>query len=248
MGALAPEPTARTLATDSQKPPQSPEPFPCEIKIYSLSELVTQPWLPSLTQAVNEAFSANSGPKFAQRLSYDTQLSEEMGETGFTAVAFAPKSKYDEGSCNGYDKRDEVDIIGTASIKEWANNGEWSPYPTTSTHEASELHGANSEQDPCDGDYELGLVAVKPGANYRKRGIADSLVKACERELVRRLTLQGSKRRSIKIMIKTIREVSGPYWLKKGFKTVGVQRCPQGTWGSVEEFTLWALMRELAIE
>ncbi|RJE25038.1 hypothetical protein PHISCL_02631 [Aspergillus sclerotialis] len=254
MPARSLEPTTHTVATDSPKQPHSPEPLSFETKVYSSSELLTQPWLPALTRAVNEGFSTNSGPiNFAQRLSSDIQLSEELGEAGFTAIAFASRSEHS-------DQSDEVDIIGTASVKGWVNDRDWLPYPTPTpgSHESSGLDGANGngcgkaemtrEQDPCDGDYEIALVTIKPGANYRKRGIAESLIKACERELVRRLTLQGDKRRSIKLMVKIVKEVNGPYWLKKGFTTVGQKWSPKGTWGSFQEFTMWAMMRELPIE
>lgn len=251
MPARSLEPTTQTVATDSLKQPHS-EPLSFETKVYSASELLTQPWLPALTRAVNEGFSTNSGSiSFAQRLSSDIQLSEELGETGFTAIAFASQPQHSDQTCDDYDHRDEVDIIGTASVKGWVNDRDWLPYPTPTA-------GANGngytdaettrEQDPCNGDYEIALVTIKPGANYRKRGIAESLIMACERELVRRLTLQADNRRSIKIMVKIVKEINGPYWLKKGFMTVGQKLSPKGTWGSFQEFTMWAMMRELPIE
>jgi hypothetical protein len=47
-------------------------------------------------------------------------------------------------------------------------------------------------------------------------------------------------------MIRITKEDSGAYWLKQGFTVVGSQRCPKGHWDSLEEFTMWAMVRELS--
>lgn len=248
-----PSPNPATFPADSPKvdtpPPgtSSPDLPHYSTKIFTPSELLDLPWLPALTEAINAGFSDNGGRlKFAQRLSTDTQLSGELGETGFTAVAFAPASEASDHA---------VEVIGTVSIKDWVNEGDWEPYrpregslPRVGGEGVDGLGVADGERDPCDGDFEIALVTIRPGAHFRKRGIADHLVRVCERELVRRLVVSGDARRSVRLMIKIVKELTGSYWVKKGFTTVGQRTAPKGTWKSFEEFTMWAMTRELAVE
>lgn len=210
------------------------------------------PWLPALTKAINKGFSDNGDIiKFDQRLASDSQLSEELGEKGFTAVAFAPKSN--NQSSPGH----EVDVIGTVSIKPWVNDRDWIAYPpalplselATKSKEEDTTSIKYGDQDPCNGDFEIALVTILPGVNFRKRGIADHLIRICEEELVRRLDLMGDKRerRPLRLMVKIVKEINAQYWLKKGFTTVGQKLAPKGTWDSFEEFTMWAMERDLVV-
>lgn len=211
-------------------------------KIVSSSELPSQPWLSSLTQAINEGYASHGGAlRFAQRLDSDTQLSDELGENGFTVVAYTTAS--DEPSSDGQD----VEVIGTASVKDWLDDHQWEKY----THEnvGCSVPGRNEDgksQHPCDGDYEIAVVAVRPGEKYRKRGIADHIVKVCEQEILRRLPLrEGGNVPPLRTMVRVVRDLNGPYWMKKGFSPVGQKWAPTGTWGSSTGFALWAMVREL---
>lgn len=237
--------------TDSPTPAKAPaSPLPhYETRIFTASELLSVPWLPALTQAINKGFSDNGEIiKFDQRLASDSQLSRELGEKGFTAVAFAPKSE--SQSSPGH----EVDVIGTVSVKPWVNDRDWIAYPPAlslpelaAKKEEDTTSFRNGDQDPCNGDFEIALVTILPGVNFRKRGIADHLIRVCEDELIRRLDLVGDKRRSLRLMVKIVKEINAQYWLKKGFTTVGQKLAPIGTWDSFEEFTMWAMERDLVI-
>lgn len=212
--------------------------LPFETKIFSTPELLRQPWLPELVQVINDGFGTNGGPvEFSKRLHSVAQLREELDESGFTVVAYAAKSDK-QSSDSG-----ENEVIGTASVKKWRNDGEWQQY--VRDHVESGDTNGSGWQDPCDGNYEIALLTVLPGEKYRKRGIADRLVRVCEQEALRRLPLQGeNSRKPVRAMIKVVSELNGPYWLKKGFTLVGQKTCPKGTWDSVREFTLWAMFRE----
>ncbi|KAJ5611350.1 Acyl-CoA N-acyltransferase [Penicillium lagena] len=109
-----------------------------------------------------------------------------------------------------------------ASVKKWDSEGfVWkSPgrYTERSADELCSLPSASIESGhsvPCDGDFEILIVAVKTGERYRKREIAESLVKACE-ELQRRLTPEPNGSSHLRVMLKLVPEINGRYWLKKG--------------------------------
>lgn len=236
------DPESRIVESPSTKQPDPGLSF--ETRIFSTSELLRQPWLPALTQVINEGFGAMAGPvKVAARLRSDTQLAEELEESdGFTAVAYAAKS--DRRSPDDKD----IEVIGTASVKNWLDEGGWHRYPHE--HAAGSDPGSTNgsgQQGPCDGDYEIALVTVRPGEKYRKRGIADHLIGVCEQEILRRLSLKGESRsQPVRMMVKIVKENNGPYWLKKGFIPVAQKISPKGTWDSLTEFTMWAMFRGLS--
>ncbi|RMJ26789.1 hypothetical protein PHISP_02331 [Aspergillus sp. HF37] len=241
MPSLHPEtPVAESPGTTKQSDPA----LSFETRIFSTAELLRQPWLRALTQVINEGFGAMAGPvKVAARLRSDTQLAEELNEgDGFTAVAYTAKSD------GRFPDDQEIEVIGTASVKNWLDEGGWHRYPYE--HAAgSEPWDANGsgQKGPCDGDYEFALVTVRPGEKYRKRGIADHLTGVCEQEILRRLSLKGeSRNQPIRMMVKIVKENNAPYWSRKGFTPVAQKTSPKGTWDSLTEFTMWAMVRELS--
>lgn len=170
----------------------------------------------------------------SDRLRTDSQLFEELGDGGFTVVAFAS---------NGLDQ--PVEVIGTASMKKWTDDGLWKPYDEHEANGDDPVQGVVKDVDqmcPCPGDYELAVVAVPPDPQYRGKGIATHLVKVCDEEILRRQKVKSP----VRVMIRTAKENAGTYWLKQGFTTVASRRCPIGFWGAVEEFTMWAMSKELS--
>ncbi|KAJ5811276.1 hypothetical protein N7474_007577 [Penicillium riverlandense] len=224
--------------------PETMAPSFSEIKIFANRDLLEQPFLPELRAVINASYRNHEiDPigKIRDRLQTDTQIANEVGEGGFTALALA---------------RDE--IVGTASVKKWDPEGfVWkSPrrYTGRSAEELRALPAAGRESGhsatdtvPCDGDFEVLIVAVKPGERYRKRGIAESLVKACEEELQRRYTPEPNGSSHLRVMVKVVPEINGRYWLKKGFRVVGEAYCPPFTWDLADAFILWAMRRELQV-
>ncbi|CAG8136067.1 unnamed protein product [Penicillium nalgiovense] len=220
------------------------------IKVYASSDLLNQPWISDLTHMVNASYRVTLTVKIKftttrTRLHADPDLPKELGADGFTAVALV-----------GDGKDQKIEVIGTASMKKWKDDGLW--MPTTrdghDTHPIGNEDAANNGsvdqmlgRHVCPGDYELAVVALPPDPKYRGRGIAGHLVKACEEEILRRHQLNGKDLSSpLRIMIRVAKEDTGSYWLKQGFTVVGSQKCPAGFWGSLEEFTMWAMMRELS--
>ncbi|KAJ5301296.1 hypothetical protein PENANT_c023G00115 [Penicillium antarcticum] len=220
------------------------------IKLYTSTELLSQPWLSDLTSMVNASYrvSHTSNIKFPTdktRLLSDSQLSKEIGPDGFTAVALADSGPYQK-----------PEVIGTASLKKWKDDGLWTPFKE---HEeevdpvVAELEDeANQEMDrmlaqhACPGDYEIAVVALPPDSRYRGRGIAGHLVRACEEEVLRRHRVENRDPSSpVRMMILVAKEDTGAYWLKQGFKVLGSRKCAVGVWSALEEFTMWAMIREL---
>lgn len=217
------------------------------IKVYPSSHLPNQPWISSLTHMVNASYRVTTKIKFATtktRLSTDSTLSEELGVDGLTAVALV-----------GDGKDQKIEVIGTASMKKWKDDGLWTP-TTKDGHDVNlnevgdAINGGIDQtlhQHACPGDYELAVVALLPDPRYRGKGIAGHLARACEHELLRQHGVDGKDGSApVRIMIRATKEDIGAYWLKQGFTVVGSRRCPKGHWDSLEEFTIWAMMRELS--
>ncbi|KAJ5167093.1 uncharacterized protein N7482_005874 [Penicillium canariense] len=218
-------------------------------ELFTATDLLSQPWLPDLTRMINASYLVSHTNKIAFsaekiRLRSDSELSSELGPDGFTAVAFASSNT-----------NDKLEVIGTASMKLWKDDGLWSPPDQDDHGKDSPEQRVNGEGEQirrkhaCPGDYELAVVALPPDSRYRGKGIAGRLVKLCEEEIVRRRALEGDKGdgdRPVRIMIRVAKENAGNYWLKQGFQTVGSRRCPKGFWDAAEEFTMWAMLREIS--
>jgi GNAT superfamily N-acetyltransferase len=214
-------------------------------ELFTSTELLSQPWLPDLTRMINASYMVSHTNKIKYlenkvRLRTDSELSEELGADGFTAVAFFSG-----------ETEEKVQVIGTASMKPWKDDGLWNPLDHDDTKHDPMTEKVNSEMEQilqhyaCPGDYELAVVALPPDPRFRGKGIAGRLVKACEEEILRRRRVEANGERPVRIMIRVSKENAGDYWLKQGFKTVGSRKCPKGFWDSLEEFTMWAMIREL---
>ena len=216
------------------------------IELFTQSDLLKQPFLRELQDVINTSYydtGASPFEKTAARLHSDTQLTDELQETGFIAIAFAQNT-----------------IIGTASVKFCplgAGGAVWKVPGYFEQFSADEIFSASStvldslsdesQNTSCEGGFEIAAVAVMPDPRYRRKGIAASLVQACEEELKRVSTAKCAELAPSCITLKCIREVQGPYWLKRGFRIVGEQYCPPFTWGYTKGFVLWAIEKELPV-
>ncbi|KOS36389.1 hypothetical protein ACN38_g12871 [Penicillium nordicum] len=216
------------------------------IETFTQSDLLKQPFLPELREIINISYYDTTGTSFVKsgpRLTSDTQLAEELEETGFTATAFAENA-----------------IIGTASLKVYSPDSDGLPWKLPGHFDqfsADEIFAASStvldslddesQNAHCEGEFELVAVAITPDPRYRRKGIGESLAKTCEEELKRRMSLAGRTGLSrSRMMLRSVREIQGAYWLKRGFRVVGEQYCPPLTWGYSKGFVLWAMERELS--
>ena len=216
------------------------------IETFTQVDLLKQSFLHELRDVINASYydtGASSYTKNGPRLKSDTQLADELQETGFTAIAFAQNS-----------------IIGTASLKISLLDPEEAPWKLPGYFEhfsadqilsgSSAVHSSGEEyrNAPWSGGFELVAVAIKPDPLYRRKGIAKCLVRACEEELKKRMTLVGDTGLSRScITLRCIREIQGAYWLKRGFRVVGEQYYPPFTWDYSRGFVLWAMERRLSV-
>ncbi|GAD99841.1 hypothetical protein ARB_07364 [Paecilomyces variotii No. 5] len=253
---------ANTTTTTRSKPPTRPIPFPLRIQTITPSPLLAQqPWLADLTRMINDSFAkpATTDIKFsADRLHTNTQLIEELGEKASTVVAFDESSSLSTGGLTEGETPTNY-IVGTASIKDWVDDGLWLPVPPQALSSSSSLPlGDTGAPFICPGDLEISIVAVRPGVEYRKRGIAEKLVRECEQEAIRRMkqdvqSHQNQEQRDggplrIRLMVKVVKEMNGPYWLNRGFEIIGQRFCPTGMWGANIDFTLWAMVKVLIVQ
>ncbi|QGI70563.1 hypothetical protein CEK26_002898 [Fusarium fujikuroi] len=128
------------------------------------------------------------------------------------------------------------EIVSTASVKDWkpsAQENEWKPAGHFAGKSADEASVMDAESVPgtssCEGDVEVFMVAVKPGLQYRKKGIAEGLLRAYQ----------------VLVMLRVVREINSQYWLKKGYQIVGERYCPPITWDVEKAFILLAMRKDI---
>ncbi|KAF4771551.1 hypothetical protein N7455_007852 [Penicillium solitum] len=218
-----------------------------KIETFTQGDLLKQPFLPELRDIINVSYYDTADTSFVKsgpRLMSDTQLAEELGETGFIAIVFAENA-----------------IIGTASLKVCSPDSEEPPWKLPGHFEqfsADEIFSGSStvldslhdesQNTHCEAGFELVAVAITPDPRYRRKGIGESLAKTCEDELKRRMSLAECTGLSRSCMtLRSVREVRGAYWLKRGFRVVGEQYCPPLTWGYSKGFVLWNMERDLSV-
>ncbi|KAI7763423.1 hypothetical protein LZL87_010488 [Fusarium oxysporum] len=211
-------------------------PSPYQIKVYTSQDLLDSSVLRELRTVINAAYQShdiNPLGEIGERIQYDTQIVDEIGTNGFTVVM----------SC-----ADE--IVGTASVKDWkptAQDNDWKPaghYAGKSADEASVMDAVPDvpETVSCEGDVEVFMVAVKPGLQYRKKGIAEGLMRACEKQLK---TRSSGEINQMRIILRVVREINSQYWLKKGYRIVGERYCPPLTWDVEKAFILLAMRKDI---
>jgi ribosomal protein S18 acetylase RimI-like enzyme len=224
----------KKLSDDNQDLMVSSSPY--HIEVYTGRGLLDSSVLRELRTVINAAYQShdiNPLGKIGERIHHDTQIVDEIGTNGFTVVM----------SC-----ADE--IVGTASVKDWkpsAQENNWRPagyYDGVSAQEAALVETGTSipESVTCDGDVEAFMVAVKPGQKYRKRGIAEGLMRACEQQLKKQ---RGAETDQVRVILRVVREINSQYWLKKGYQIVGEQYCPPLTWDVEKAFILLAMRKDI---
>ncbi|RKL35233.1 hypothetical protein BFJ70_g8090 [Fusarium oxysporum] len=211
-------------------------PSPYQIKVYTSQDFFDSSVLRELRTVINAAYQShdiNPLGEIGERIQHDTQIVDEIGTNGFTVVM----------SC-----ADE--IVGTASVKDWkptAQENDWKPaghYAGKSADEASAMDSAPSvlKTISCEGDVEVFMVAVKPGLPYRKKGIAEGLLRACEQQLKKKFC---PKENQVRVILRVVREINSRYWLKKGYQIVGERYCPPLTWDVEKAFILLAMRKDV---
>ncbi|KAH7215580.1 hypothetical protein DER44DRAFT_741111 [Fusarium oxysporum] len=211
-----PPPMFKTkMLDDSQDLLASPSPY--QIKVYTSQDFFDSSVLRELRIVINPAYQShdiNPLGEIGERIQYDTQIVDENGTNAFTVVM----------SC-----MDEIPA---------------GYYDGVSAEEAAVMETGTSvtESVACDGDVEAFMVAVKPGLQYRDKGIAEGLMRACEQQLKQRA---GGGTNQVGIILQVVREINRQYWLKKGYRIVGERYCPPSTWEVERAFIVLAMRKDI---
>lgn len=126
---------------------------------FTSQELAEKEWLPELVHLINDSYLNRKHDPVGHtqpRLEDEQELLNDLGDTGFTTVAFDADRK----------------IVATASVKPWKDEGLWIP-----------VEGEHEAPQKCPGDYEIILVVVKEDPKYRGKGLSDSLLELCYQTL-----------------------------------------------------------------
>lgn len=96
--------TAPSEVTEHELKHELP-PSPYCLEIFTREDLLVQPFLPELRTIINASYrdhDINPIGKIGHRIQHDTQIVDEIGANGFTAIVFASD-----------------EIVGTASVRDW---------------------------------------------------------------------------------------------------------------------------------
>ena len=90
----------------------------------------------------------------------------------------------------------------------------------------------------------VSFVAVVPA--WQKYGLASKLLRRVVEEISSQAAAQG--RKDFTLVLNTMKEINESYWTSKGFKTIGEERFPAGTFGSRNGFTISRMSRKHAVD
>lgn len=110
-------------------------------------------------------------------------------------------------------------------------------------------------------EWEVTAVAVRQGKTYARKGLVPLCLAELERDLCRRFwsyikpssssapttKTAPDSMRELTVWARTIREINGGYWGRRGFEEVAVVRCKRGTLSSVREFDIASLKRTIVL-
>lgn len=227
------------------------------VETFDAASLRTQPWLPELTNMINESFIQHAKhliPPLGYRLDTDTQLADEILKGGLAGVGFLEETVEGVGRIKK--------IVATATAKPWIE--EW-PWEETVKQDASPsvrrkiLKGdGKSEREVS--QWELTAVVNRYEERYLRKGYASKVMQILEEDLIKRLgdldsddddmgDLDGAPKMEVKRvwMIRNAEELTGEYWLNRGFKTVGGMWFEKGTMGCYRRFRLNHMIKEFGV-
>lgn len=137
------------------------------------------------------------------------QFNQELGEHAMLALAFIPDQSAPPGSGKG-DKDSMIpdaneEIVASAAIMPF------SKMPTKVKHQGKPVPTPIEPIEPV--EYEFSFVTT--ASSYRGRGLSTKLVEKLEEQA---LTLAPTE--SVRIVVRTLDEISGEFWRKLGYREV----------------------------
>ena len=174
---------------------------PTTVTLFSPSQLVGSPLLPSFHSVVNKAYQRSHEKNGAilldgARFSYEGQFLDELANAPgtFTFIIYYT---------------DTDDVVGTASAKRHIGKVNVAGEDSTFTR----LSPAPADTDA----WELSTMAVDP--ELQRQGLAAYLMRLTEDEVKRRFVADcpGARSKRLVMMITTVKEINEPFYLRRGF-------------------------------
>ena len=256
--------------TTSQASPTLPQAFNT-VRIPS-QELASHPKLSVLTNLINTAFkvAAWDFPGLydgeTKRFEKSSDFLEELGPDGVTFVTFAT-----EGDSSGDEPeivattsyKPFASLLRGSELREMlevemkAQHGAVENVDRTIKNDAvpgldaklerdlqlrEQIQSSIPEEDDSAEDalkIAVTFVAVAPA--WQKHGLASKLLAGIVEEINSQANAQG--REDFTLVLNTMKEINGPYWTSKGFKTIEEERFPAGPFGSTTGFTISTMSR-----
>ena len=256
--------------TTNQASPTLPQAFET-VRIPS-QELASHPKLSVLTDLINTAFTVavrdfpglyDAGNK---RFEKSSDFLEELGPDGVTFVTFATKrdSSGDEPEIvattsykpfasllRGSELREVLEATrkeqrGAADHVNRTMKNDAVPGLDAKLEQDPPLHEQTrfsiSEEDDSAGDaLKIAVSSVAVAPTWQKHGLASKLLARVVEEIYSQANAQG--RNDFTLVLRTMKEINGPYWTSKGFKTIEEERFSAGLFGSTTGFTLSVMSR-----
>ncbi|KAK5165689.1 uncharacterized protein LTR77_008611 [Saxophila tyrrhenica] len=210
---------------------------PTTVTLFSTTQLAASPLVPSLIQLIIQAFrnqKESNGFKNIprDRLQYDNQLFDELGSTPGTFTYVISYTGTETAIATASAKR----YIGTSAILEPAPNDQ------ANTFKRFGLVDDDTEA------WELSTLAVDP--QLRRQGLAGHLMRMREAEVKRRFVVGMEKggKAKLRMLLTTIKEVSGAFHLGRGFKVDYEVRYPEGHMGAPSGFTVVHMSKDVPLD
>ena len=201
------------------------------IKLFSPSQLVGSPLLPSLYKVILDAFWISDHPDGAaltngNRFSYDGQFLDELGNAPGTFCYIL----YYSGT---------AEVIGTASAKRYIGKINEAKDGTTFVRLGPVAPDVEA--------WELSTMAVD--VKLQRQGLASYLMKLVEDEMKRRFLADCSdpSSKQLRQMITTIKEKNEPFYLRRGFAKDYEMFYEKGHMGSETGFTVIHMSRPVQV-
>lgn len=198
-------------------PPQQANSSPflssLKIQLFSSAFLKTSPHLVPLASLINNAFAGDQHidshkqvPPATKRLQKPDQFIEELGQEGFTFIAFKKdRTPIATASAKPYTMPNAGQAIGSATNQLWKRK-------------------ANPEDAITNENltvYEIILLAVLPP--FRAHGLASHLL-TLTIEQCKSLAKGSEKSREVKLLLSTSKERGESFYQRKGFLTTGERK------------------------
>ncbi|KAF1811395.1 hypothetical protein P152DRAFT_459791 [Eremomyces bilateralis CBS 781.70] len=192
---------------------------PRPLRLLTTDELAAQPsTLHQVVELITVAYRGNRIFGADSRFESDTELIDELSETGIGAALFESQHAGTERA------------VAAAFAKPYTIQGaqDWE------RRDMESETGGSENIEPQFPVYELFGVASINQPHCRKQGLAQQCQDALAAALKERLGVD-----SVRFVLRVVEELNGAYWRRRGFKQVGEGSMrPKGQWNSDQDFLL----------